>query len=134
MVEPFATHPLHLPVTVDGIEYTEMKVRRLKGRDVLLSIKRKNITPYEDDLKQLTNLCQVPPAVIEELDSADIMALQAILRSFAKPAEEDVRKAIMILSISVGWDLATLENMDIDDIIAWLRTLKEVNPANRQFA
>ena len=120
------THELNVPVTHQGQEYTELRIRRPKAKDILRGLKR-DLIPFEDDMQQLVDLCEVPPEVIDGLDVSDIFALQAIMRSFAAASEGDVRKAILILSTRVGWDLDTLENRPVDDIIEWLKTLEAIS-------
>ena len=116
-------HTLHVPVTVDGREYTELRVRRPRARDILRQAKS-NAAPLEKTRDQLVNLCEVPPAVIDEVDVSDWFALQNILNAFSDPEEGEVRQAVVTLSIAVGWDLTTIQEMTYDEIVSWLKTVQ----------
>ena len=128
MIATHETYTLNVPVSHQGRDYTELQVRRPTARDILRSAKQQNLLPLEIDMRQLVDLCEVPREVIDALDLSDLIGLQVILKSFANPSEAEIRKAIMLLSVSVGWDLATLEERPVDDIIEWLKTLKEITP------
>lgn len=121
------TRTLNVPIEYQGQTYTELRVRRATARDILRGQKR-NVTPFEQDLNQLIDLCEVPPDVVYSLDMSDLIGLQNILRGFARPSEDELRRAIVILSTHVGWDLATLESLPVDDIIEWLKTLAATMP------
>ena len=127
MIPSPESYTLQFPITHQGRDYTELTVRRPKARDVLRAVK-KGGKPFEMEIDQLVNLCEVPPKVIDELDLSDLNALLDILRSFGNPSEAEVRKAIMTLSVHAGWDLATLEDLAYEEIIEWLRTLEEIKP------
>ena len=118
-------HTLHVPVTVDGREYTELRVRRPRARDILRQAKSK-AEPLDKIRDQLVNLCEVAPAVIDEVDISDWLALQNTLAAFGDPEEGEVRQAVVTLSIAVGWDLDTIENMTYDEIISWLKTVQSL--------
>ena len=127
MIATHEPYELNVPVSHQGRDYTEFQVRRPTAKDVLRSTKQTG-SPLEIDMKQLVDLCEVPPVVIDSLDLSDLIGLQTILRSFARPSEAEMRKAIMILSVSVGWDLETLEARPVEDIIEWLKTLNDITP------
>lgn len=71
---------LKYPVTVDGHEYTALTMRRCKVKDRRMASKQKSDEDREITL--IGNLCDVPPGVIDELDSADYDQLQEVLRGF----------------------------------------------------
>lgn len=73
-------------------------------------------------MKHPVDLCEVLLQVIEEMDVCDILALQAILRSFATISQPDLRKVIVILSTHTGWDLDTLEHRPDDELVEWFKT------------
>lgn len=71
---------LQYPVTVDGHEYTVLNMRRCKVKDRRLASQKK--TDEEREITLISNLCEVPPVVIDELDSVDYEQLQGVLRGF----------------------------------------------------
>jgi len=71
---------LKYPVTVDGHEYAVLTMRRCKVKDRRIAAKQK--TDEDREITLIANLCEVPPAVIDELDSADYEQLQEVLRGF----------------------------------------------------
>ncbi len=74
------TITLKFPVTVDGHEYKTLDMRRCKVRDRRLAAKQK--TAEEQELALIANLCEVPPEVLDELDSVDYQQLQDVLSGF----------------------------------------------------
>jgi hypothetical protein len=71
---------LTFPVTVAGVEYTALTMRRCKVKDRRLAAKK--ATQEEQEITLIANLCEVPPDVIDELDSVDYSALQGVLEGF----------------------------------------------------
>ncbi len=71
---------LKYPVTVDGVEYDQLEMRRCKVRDRRLAAKKGDAAEQETTL--IANLCNVPPNVIDELDSTDYAQLSEVLRGF----------------------------------------------------
>ena len=129
MIATHEGHPLNVPLNIQGCDYTELRERRPTARDILRSARKSaRMTALEVDIHQLVDLCEVPREVNESLEVSDLIAAQAILRSFANPSEADVRKAVMVLLMRVGLDLATLEERTIDDLIEWLKTLEAITP------
>ena len=127
---PIPTHEVHelnVPVTQQGREYTELRIRRPKARDLLLGAKLSSQnSALEINARQMMDLCEVPREVIDELDISDFLAVQTIMAAFQRPTEAELRKAIMVISTHVGWDLDTLEDRPVDDIIEWLKTLEAI--------
>lgn len=74
------TIKLKYPVMVDGTEYAELNMRRCKVKDRRAAAKQK--TDEEREITLISNLCEVPPSVIDELDSVDYEQLQEVLRGF----------------------------------------------------
>lgn len=74
---------LAYPVTVDGIEYNELNMRRCKVKDRRIAAKQK--TPEDQEITLIANLCEVPPSVIDELDAVDYAKAQEVLRGFFEP-------------------------------------------------
>ena len=73
--------PLTHPVTHQGQEYTELTIRRAKARDSR-DAQRGGGTHADHEIRLFANLCEVAPAVIEELDMADYMAVQRAYEGF----------------------------------------------------
>ncbi|MDH5179762.1 MAG: phage tail assembly protein [Gammaproteobacteria bacterium] len=72
---------LEYPVTVNGQEYSELNMRRPKVRDQkAASVKGK--TDAEREISLFANLCEVEPALIEELDMTDYTAIQETYQDF----------------------------------------------------
>jgi len=72
---------LQYPVQVDGVELKSIKIRRPKVRDMLAASK----TAGQDDEKELqlfSNLCELPPETIKDLDIADYAKLQETFKGF----------------------------------------------------
>ena len=78
---------LQYPVTVDGVEYYELSMRRCKVKDRRLAEKQK--TDAEKEIFLIGNLCEVPPTVIDELDAIDYDKLQKVLMGFLNTATEN---------------------------------------------
>lgn len=68
------------PVIVDGIEYATLNMRRCKVKDRRLAAKQK--TDEDKEITLIANLCEVPPGVIDELDTVDYSKLQEVLTGF----------------------------------------------------
>jgi hypothetical protein len=68
------------PVIVDGTEYAVLNMRRCKVKDRRLAAKQKSDEDREITL--IANLCEVPPSVIDELDTVDYSKLQEVLTGF----------------------------------------------------
>jgi len=68
------------PVMVDGTEYAVLKMRRCKVKDRRLAAKQK--TTEDQEITLIANLCEVPPSVIDELDTSDYSKLQEVLMGF----------------------------------------------------
>lgn len=75
---------LQFPVTVDGVTYAELTMRRCKVKDRRMA--EKQPTDADKEVTLITNLCEVPPAVIDELDSADYAQCQKVLVGFLSSA------------------------------------------------
>lgn len=71
---------LKYPVTVDGQEYAELTMRRCKVKDRRVAAKQK--TDEDKEITLIANLCEVPPAVVDELDAVDYAKAQEVLMSF----------------------------------------------------
>jgi hypothetical protein len=74
------TVKLKFPVTVGGQEYTELHMRRCKVRDRRLAAKEK--TDEDREIRLISNLCEVSPDVIDELDAVDYAQLTEVLKGF----------------------------------------------------
>jgi hypothetical protein len=85
-----ATVKLDYPVTVDGQQVTEITLRRPKARDYLTA-SRVAATAAEQEIRMICNLAEVSDKVVEELDWADYLKVQAALQNFSKPGERQGR-------------------------------------------
>lgn len=72
---------LQYPVTVDGIETKHLDLRRLKVRDLLHAAKQGG-SDEEKEVSQFASLAGVAPKVIEDLDMADYLAIQDVVKDF----------------------------------------------------
>ena len=72
---------LDYPVTVEGDEYSVLKMRRPKVRDMKAAEKASG-SEAETETMLFANLCEVPPAVIDELDMHDYGKVQEQYRDF----------------------------------------------------
>lgn len=71
---------LDYPVTVDAREYKELTMRRCKVKDRRAAQKQEK--PDAVEVTLIATLCEVPPNVIDELDSADYAKLTEKLAGF----------------------------------------------------
>ena len=77
------TIKLREPITVDGTQRESLTLRRPKVRDLLAAEKSELVeSPALRELKLFANLCEVPPAALEELDAADYVKLQEAYTGF----------------------------------------------------
>ncbi len=72
---------LRHPVTVEGNEYSSLVLRRALARDSR-DAQRGGGTPAEIEMRMFSNLCEVSPKVIEELDLGDYLRLQERFQAF----------------------------------------------------
>lgn len=76
------TIKLKYPVTLDGVEYKELTMRRSKVKDRLAVAAMRDKTDEEKEITLFANLCDVTPAVIRELDESDYPIIQKVYLSF----------------------------------------------------
>lgn len=74
---------LQFPFTLNGIEYTELNIRRSKVKD-RLAVSKMQGTDEEKEIRLLCNLCEVSPDVLYELDEKDYQELQNVYINFFK--------------------------------------------------
>lgn len=72
------TVPLSVPVEFNGTVYSEVSIRKLKGRDFIQLQKMTG----DEDIALLTIVTALPAAVIEELDADDFVTLSEAAQSF----------------------------------------------------
>ena len=63
------------PITVDGVEVQELTMRRPKVRDMIAAEKGAG-SDAEKELRMFSNLCEITPQTIEEMDMIDYKAMQ----------------------------------------------------------
>ena len=76
------TIELQYPVQHGGVTYTQLAMRRAKGRDLKLARKQAGGDDADMDSYLMANLCDVSAEVIDELDMVDLRAVQEVLRDF----------------------------------------------------
>lgn len=76
------TVTLSVPVEFAGTVYSEVSIRKLKGRDFIALQKLAG----DEDIALLTIITALPAAVIEELDASDFIALSELAQAFLPPA------------------------------------------------
>ncbi|APR98587.1 phage tail assembly protein [Wolbachia endosymbiont of Folsomia candida] len=78
------TITLNNQITVDGISVSELTIRRPKVRDYL-AIERIDGSELSREVTLTANLASVTKEAIEELDIADYVKAQEILKDFFSP-------------------------------------------------
>jgi hypothetical protein len=78
------TYQLKYPVTLDGETFTELTLRRPKFRDIARSQKVKG--ELDQIATMLSDLAEVSPKVVNELDAEDFTAIGEIIGNFMTPA------------------------------------------------
>lgn len=78
------TVKLNNPITVDEISVSELTIRRTKVRDYL-AIERINGSDLNKEVTLTANLTSVAKEAIEELDIADYVKVQEVLKDFFSP-------------------------------------------------
>lgn len=72
---------LAYPIKVDGHEFTQLSMRRPKVKDRLM-VDRAEMHQSDGEIHYFSNLCEVAPEVIEELDWSDFVKLREKLALF----------------------------------------------------
>ena len=72
---------LGVPVVHDGHTYSELTMRRCKVKDRKAAQKQWN-SDEDRETGLIANLCEIPVAVIDELDAVDYNEVTKVLRSF----------------------------------------------------
>jgi Phage tail assembly chaperone proteins, E, or 41 or 14 len=78
---------LSIPVTHQGTKYTTLSLRRPKLKDSRLLVDADK-DPIGAQANYFGQLAEVPPGLIEELDTADFKQLQGWVKSFTKDIEK----------------------------------------------
>ncbi len=84
---------LKYPVTVENETYTYLTMRRSKVKDRLAIASMKNISDEEKEIRLFSNLCEVSPEVLKELDEVDYGALQKVYMNFFGSREKSAAKS-----------------------------------------
>lgn len=74
------TVTLQFPVNVDGEDITELRIRRPKMRDIKRAQKHKD--DIERSMSLISDLAEISPKAVEELDAADFTAASKIVGEF----------------------------------------------------
>ncbi|MEM6728838.1 MAG: phage tail assembly protein [Pseudomonadota bacterium] len=84
------TYTLKYPFTIQGEEVTELRIRRPKMRDI------KKFEGLTDDLEKsfvmLSDLAEITPAAVQELDPVDFSAATVMVAGFLGVSEEDIQE------------------------------------------
>lgn len=78
------TITLNNPITVDGISFSELTIRRPKVRDYL-AIERLDGSELSREVTLTANLASVTKETIEELYLDDYVKVQEVLKDFFSP-------------------------------------------------
>ena len=76
---------LTYPITVDGVQTTELLLRRPKVRD-MLTVEKQIHNDAEKEIMLFANLCELSPDQLMELDMADYAQLQTTYQHFLSSA------------------------------------------------
>ncbi len=77
-----ATIKLKFPVTADGTEIKQLQMRRAKVRDMRAAEKASGGSASSMEIHLFANLCEVAPAVMDEIDMADYTKIQETYEGF----------------------------------------------------
>lgn len=83
-------YTLEYPVEYNGEEFTELAIRRPKIRDMKKFDKIKD--GMSKSITMLADLADVPPGVIEEMDTADFNAASKVIADFLGVSEEEIQR------------------------------------------
>ncbi len=98
---------LNYPIESSGENISELNMRRSKVKDRLVVAKMKNSPDEEKEIRLFANLCEVQPAIIEELDESDYADFTKSLYGFFQ-VRGDITRAIIILSKITNWRLSEI--------------------------
>ncbi|MBR1734606.1 MAG: phage tail assembly protein [Alphaproteobacteria bacterium] len=76
---------LETPIKIDGVQVSELNIRRPKVRD-LLAVSKQSGSEQEREVNLVANLAEVPIETIQDLDLQDYLKMQEILKGFLSPA------------------------------------------------
>lgn len=107
---------LLFPVTVNGTVYQSLNIRRSKVKD-RLAVSKLNLSDEEREIRLLSNLCEVAPEVLQELDEKDYQALQRAYLDFSNKG--DLQEAVITLSHITHWSLSEILDLDEEDFVGW---------------
>jgi hypothetical protein len=72
------------PIKIDGVNISELTLRRPKVRD-RLAVERLGTNDAEKEVALIANLADIPKDAVEELDLADYAKIQEALQGFLLP-------------------------------------------------
>lgn len=75
---------LNEPIKIDGVNISELTLRRPKVRD-RLAVERLGTNDAEKEVALIANLADIPKDAVEELDLADYAKIQEALQGFLLP-------------------------------------------------
>ncbi|WP_353279802.1 phage tail assembly protein [Wolbachia endosymbiont (group B) of Xanthorhoe designata] len=119
------TVKLDNPITVDGISVSELTIRRPKVRDYL-AIERLNGSDLSKEVTLTANLTSVAKEAIEELDIADYVKIQEVLKDFFfTDYPKNLRLEILVLGSIIGGGVEHILDMEISEFILWSKLARE---------
>lgn len=80
------TYKLKFPVQDGAQSYTVLTIRRPKMRDVKKF--EKIADPMEKSCVMITDLAELPPSAVDELDPDDFNAIALVIKGFFETAQE----------------------------------------------
>lgn len=116
---------LNNPITVDGISVSELTVRRPKVRDYL-AIESLNGSDLSKEVTLTANLTSVAKEAIEELDIADYVKIQEVLKDFFTDYPKNLRLEVLMFSSVVGGGVEQILDMEINEFILWHKAARKV--------
>ena len=114
-------------VEVKGQKVASVTMRGPKVRDLLASEKNGG-GDAEREVMLFANLCELEPAVIEELAMADYLKLQEAYKGFFVLTAGECRRAVLALNSYTGWGYDALMDMAADELLTWLQTARDLYP------
>jgi hypothetical protein len=74
---------LQYPVEIDGAKVSVLHLRRPKVRDLIAASKAGGVDPVQREVRLFSNLCEITPETVEELDIADYTKIQEAYGDFS---------------------------------------------------
>lgn len=119
------TVKLDNPITVDGIEVSELTFRPVKVR-YCLTMERAGSSDFEKEVGLIANLASVTKETIWELYFADYMKIQEELKDFFSIGyTKNLRLNVLMLCSVIGGGIEQVLEMEINEFILWTKAAGE---------